>query len=522
VVCTNKLKRLVRIREHLANRKVKRKLAETKKEGTMNHKTWFSLVISSSLVLLLVVACGAPQAAPASTPTPPTAAPSPVPTIEAGTPVVIDTDMGIDDVMAILYMLQRPEVEVKAITVAGDGLVHCDAGTRHALGLVAIAGAKNIPIACGRDKPLQGDHTFPRGWRDGADNLMGLTWREGGAVSSQSAVDLIKSTIKSSPKKVALLTLGPLTNVAEALQADPKLIDNVHMITIMGGAVDVPGNVTGVPLSAPNRTAEFNIFVDPDAANIVFRSGAPITLVPLDATNHAPLAKYFYRALKDQHATPAGTAVFDLLKANTYVFQPGTYYWWDPVAAVISTDDSIGKFETKRLSVIEAEGEESGRTKVVDGGTNIRVVMSVDAPRFEEVFLSTLNGGKAATIDRTEPTPGATAKMSVAIEGDKCTYSGPKNIATGQIAIDWNVDNAHGKYALVVATLDKDKTFADLDAWPSTDQPPWLQIVTYVEATSGNHSTVTADVEDGPIYIVCFTAPPEEKMGTLGPIEVEP
>ena len=63
------------------------------------------------------------------TPTPPTAAPSPVPTTEAGTPVVIDTDMGIDDVMAILYMLQRPDVEVKAITVAGDGLVHCDAGT---------------------------------------------------------------------------------------------------------------------------------------------------------------------------------------------------------------------------------------------------------------------------------------------------------------------------------------------------------------------------------------------------------
>ena len=97
-----------------------------------------------------------------------------------------------------------------------------------------------------------------------------------------------------------------------------------------------------------------------------------------------------------------------------------------------------------------------------------------------------------------------------------------QRIATGQIAIDWNVDDADGKYALVVATLDKDKTFDDLDTWPSTDQPPWLQIVTYAEATSGSHSTVTADVEDGPIYIVCFTAPPEKKMGTLGPIEVGP
>ena len=260
----------------------------------MNHKTLFSQMIRFTLIGLLAVACGAPQSAPTPAPIPPaTVAPALASTAEARTPVVIDTDMGLDDVMAILYLLQRADVNVKAITVSGDGLVPCGPGTQHALGLIAIADAKDIPVACGRDKPLQGDHTFPRGWRDGADHLMGITWPEDDAVSNQSAGDLIKSAIKSSPKKVALLTLGPLTNVAEALQADPNLIDNVQMITIMGGAVDVPGNVTGVPLSAPNRTAEFNIFVDPRAANIVFKSGAPITLVPLDATNHAPLAKYF-------------------------------------------------------------------------------------------------------------------------------------------------------------------------------------------------------------------------------------
>jgi inosine-uridine nucleoside N-ribohydrolase len=472
----------------------------------MNRQTWSSWVMGSVWVLLLVAACGGSQSASTSVP----------PSEVTGTGLVIDTDMGIDDLMAILYMLQRTDVEVKAITVAGDGVAHCDAGTRHALGLVAIAGAKDIPVACGRDKPLQGDHAFPPGWRDGADNLQGITWPVGGAVSSQSAVDLIRSTIKSSPEKVALLTLGPLTNVAEALQADPALVDNVEMITIMGGAVDVPGNVAG------SSTAEYNIFVDPHAANIVFASGAPITLVPLDATNHAPIADDFYQALNDRHTTPAATAVFDLLKANSELLLSGGYYWWDPVAAVISTDDSIGKFEAQRLSVIEAEGEESGRTHVSDGGTSIRVAMSVDAPRFEEVFLSTLNGGKAVTIVRTEPTPGAAAQMSVAIEGDQCTYSGPKEIAAGQIAIDWNVDEAHAYYGLAVVTLDEGKTFADLDRWPSTDPPSWLQIVTFRETTAGNHSTVTARVRGGPIYIVCFTRPPDKKMGTLGPIGVAP
>ncbi len=489
----------------------------------MNHQKFTLRMLGAMLLVALLVGCGVPAAVSIPVPSSPASATAPAPasTPDPSTPVVIDTDMDIDDVIAILYMLQRSDVEVKAITVAGDGLAHCEAGTRHALGLIAIAGAKDIPVACGRDKPLQGDHTFPRDWRDDADNLMGIVWPEGGAVSSQAAVDLIKSTIKSSPQKVALLALGPLTNVAGTLLADPNLIDNVQMITIMGGAVNVAGNVTGVPLAAPNRTAEFNIFVDPYAANIVFKSGAPITLVPLDATNHAPIAKYFYRALKDQHATPVGAAVFDLLKANASIFQSGTYYWWDPVAAVISTDDSIGKFEIKHLEVIEAEGADSGRVDVVDSGPDIRVAMSVDAPHFEDVFLRTLNGGGAVTIDRTEPTPSPLAKMAVTIEGDKCDYNGPQKIAVGQIAMDWNVDEAHDKYGLIVATLDKDKSFADLDAWPSTDQPPWLQVVTYAEANPDSHSTVTAEVEEGSIYIVCFTAPPEKKMGTLGPIEVE-
>lgn len=171
--------------------------------------------------------------------------------------------------------------------------------------------------------------------------------------------------------------------------------------------------------------------------------------------------------------------------------------------------------------MIEAEGTESGRTSVTEGGSNIRVTMSIDTPCFEEVLLSTFNGGQAVTIDRTEPTPNATAKITVTFEGDQCTYNGPKKIGVGQITIDWNIDKAHDGFALVVATLDKGKTFSDLDAWPSTDQPPWLQVVAYAEANSGSQPTVTADVEEGPIYIVWFTAPPEKKMGTLGPIEVE-
>jgi len=481
----------------------------------MNHTTLFVQMMRFTLIGLLAVACGAPQAAPT-----PTMMPSPVPNSEVGTPVVIDTDLGLDDVMAILYLLQRPDLKVKAITVSGTGLVHCDPGTQHALGLIAIAGAQDIPVACGRDKPLQGDHTFPRDWREGADSTLGLTWPAGGTVSRQTAVELITSIVKSSPQKVMVVTLGPLTNLAEALQNDPKLIDNIKMIAIMGGAVDVPGNVEGIPLSAPNRTAEFNIFVDPQAANIVLKSGAPITLVPLDATNHAPIPRYFYKALKDNHLTPAATAVFDLFKANPHLYQSGTYFWWDPVAAVAATDDGVATFETKKLSVVEAEGAEVGRTKAANDGAEVRVAMTVDAERLEQVFLSTLNGGQAVTIDRTVVTPEPNATVTFA--EDKCTYKAAQQLPLGQVGIDWIVeDKNHDKFGLAVLTLDQGKSIKDLAAWTSTDQPPWSQLVAFHEAAPGSRSIVTAEVEEGPIYFVCFTAYPEMILGALGPIEVK-
>jgi hypothetical protein len=159
-------------------------------------------------------------------------------------PVVIDTDMAADDWMAVLYLLRRPDVAVKAITVAGDGEANCEPGTRHALGLVALANRGVIPVACGRTTPLQGDHAFPAQWRADVDSLLGLTLPTTTAtMTQQTEVDLLTSVIGASPQPVVLLTLGPLTNVAEALQRTPALVKKLAMIYIMGGAVEVPGNI---------------------------------------------------------------------------------------------------------------------------------------------------------------------------------------------------------------------------------------------------------------------------------------
>ncbi len=159
----------------------------------------------------------------------------------------------------------------------------------------------------------------------------------------------------------------------------------------MGGAVDVPGNVGASGVGINNTTAEWNIYVDPYAANIVLQSSAPIALVPLDATNHVPLTAKFYNRLKSNHTSPEATFVFDVLTQQKAFIDSGGYYFWDPLAAAILADESLATFQNKNLCVVETEGPESGWTKSGNGCPEVRVAVSADGGRFEEIFLNTLN-----------------------------------------------------------------------------------------------------------------------------------
>lgn len=351
------------------------------------------LALLLCIATLMVAACAS---APTSAPQEPS-----YPAIGATRAVVIDTDMAVDDWMAILYLLQRPDVVVEAITVTGAGEAHCDAGTRNALDLAAPAGNADIPVSCGRETPLQGDHTFPASWRERVDTLAGLSLPSSpDPPSTQSAVELLTSTIQSAPQKVVLVTLGPLTNVAEALQCEPSLVANIEMIYIMGGAVNVPGNLQVPGADIDNSVAEWNIYVDPHAAAVVFESGAPITLVPLDATQHAPVTMAFYRRLGADHTTPEADFVYRVLTGMEDFINSGDYFFWDPLAAAVATDEGLVTIQPATLKVVEEEGPESGQTLVAEGGSSIRLCTAADGARFEEVFLNTLNGrGPWAPVD---------------------------------------------------------------------------------------------------------------------------
>jgi inosine-uridine nucleoside N-ribohydrolase len=341
-------------------------------------KVAFALV---SAALLLLAGCGSQS-------------PAPDPSLiqrQTPKPVIYDTDMAHEDMFAALFLLSHPNVDVRAITVTGTGEAHCGPGVENALSLVAVSGLEDIPVACGREAPLEGNHEFPAEWRKGADEAYGTLLAEGRAPSELSAPDLIINIIQSSSEPITIVVVGPLTNVADAIQKDSGIGSNIKAIYIMGGAVDVEGNVGNSGVDIDNKFAEWNIYIDPAAANIVFHSGIPIVLVPLDATRDVPITRNFYRALENNRNSAPANLVYEILTANLDFVDSGGFQFWDSLTAAIFTDESITAFEEIQLTVVEEEGSESGYTKPDPNGPAIRVATNADREKFERLLLTVLN-----------------------------------------------------------------------------------------------------------------------------------
>ena len=205
--------------------------------------------------------------------------------------IIIDTDPGQDDAVAILLALASPEeIDLLGITcVAGN--VPLDLTSKNARIVCELAGKPDVKVFAGCDRPLGRDlvtaeHVHGRTGLDGPD-LPDPTM----ALQDGHAVDFIIDTLRSEPAgSVTLCPIGPLTNIATAFKKAPDIIDRVQEIVLMGGAYFELGNVT--------PTAEFNIYVDPQAADIVFRSGVPLVVMPLDVTHQALVTKPRNEALR--------------------------------------------------------------------------------------------------------------------------------------------------------------------------------------------------------------------------------
>ncbi|WP_170752739.1 nucleoside hydrolase [Ruegeria lacuscaerulensis] len=230
--------------------------------------------------------------------------------------IIIDTDPGQDDAVAILLALASPdEIDVLGITaVAGN--VPLELTAKNARIVCELAGHTDVPVYAGCDRPLNRPLVT-------AEHVHGKTGLDGPVLPDPQmplaqghAVDFIIDTLRAQePGTVTLCPLGPLTNIATAFTKAPDIVDRIQEIVLMGGAYFEVGNIT--------PAAEFNIYVDPEAADIVFKSGAPIVVMPLDVTHDAlvtPHRNDAFRALDSKvgHAVAEMTDFFERFDKEKY------------------------------------------------------------------------------------------------------------------------------------------------------------------------------------------------------------
>ncbi len=302
---------------------------------------------------------------------------------------MIDCDVGVDDALALILAFHSRELEVKAVTGV-NGNVPLEQVFENIKKVLSLIQPLNKPIiAKGADRPLKGKTIYAHSVH-GKDGLGGARieraeGEEWWQFFSGPADELITKMARQYPEELTLIATGPLTNLALALKRDQEGMKKLKAVAIMGGALRTNGNIT------PH--AEFNIFSDPLAAQIVLESGLPITLVPLDVTHQVSLTPQWM----EERVTPIKSSISKfVIEATGYDLIMRQFrnkeliHLHDPLAVGAVVDPDLVIRERLSLHVETEEGEHYGRTSEVDEGPKVGVCLGVDAKGFLELFLSRL------------------------------------------------------------------------------------------------------------------------------------
>jgi len=292
--------------------------------------------------------------------------------------VIIDTDIGddIDDALALAFALNSPELNLRAVTTVFGSV---EVRTKLALKLLKTFGREDIPVGMGIGKPL-----LERFYRADARNRVpnqAAVLLDSDVLpqpSPRHAVDLIISTVMAARGKITLIPVGSLTNIAVAIVKEPRLVERAELV-VMGGVVSQP-------------IAEHNIRCDPEAAEIVFGSGIPMTMVGLDVTRKCFLGKEDVSRLESR-----GLATTDLLADMLRAWRGGKERYpvlHDPLAVAVSFDSTLVEMRLKLVKV-ETKGDFTrGFTLALDGEKpNVQVCVDVDSGRFIKLFMNRILGG---------------------------------------------------------------------------------------------------------------------------------
>jgi len=319
--------------------------------------------------------------------------------------VVIDTDPGVDDAMAILLALNSPELKVEALTVV-PGNVDGRQGLENALRLVSLAGRCDVAVAGGAQHPLNQKLITAQFWH-GPNGLAGVELPGSKCKADpRFGPDLIIELVHKYPHEITLIPVGPLTNIALAVSKDPSIASLVKNIVIMGGSI-TGGNVNGA--------AEANIYGDPEAAAIVFNAGWTVTMICSDVGERTLITRKYLADLQALHGPEsdfiAKLADFYLTRSEKSGYQGAAMY--DPLAVATVIDSSLVTLKDMHVDV-ETKGEftrgetvanrmGSNEKNVLHGDhyeiegvielkANARVCLASDADRFLQLFISRIKG----------------------------------------------------------------------------------------------------------------------------------
>lgn len=307
-------------------------------------------------------------------------------TISSPKRILIDTDPGIDDSAAILLALASPELQVEGLSIV-HGNCSVDQGVRNALAVLELAEATEIAVARGCELPL----VQPSLLAPETHGQTGLGYAQlpppRTKPLAQHACDFLIDRILSAPGEITIVAIGPLTNLALALRKEPRLAAAIKELFIMGGAIRHEGNTT--PL------AEFNTYVDPHATHIVFHSGIPTTLVPLDVTYQCILTEAH---LQELEKIPSPIPAF-LRQATRFYMEFHDRYQAirgcvinDPLALALTFQPDLCDYETLYVDVDISGGVCMGKTfadfyRISGKPANLRVALGVHAEAFLDLFV---------------------------------------------------------------------------------------------------------------------------------------
>lgn len=360
----------------------------------------YALSFARAAALALAILCACSGLAPVF------AAPVTTPLPSTPRKVIIDTDPGTDDAIAILLALNSPELDVRGITVV-PGNVTAEQGLKNALTLVSLANRCDIPVAGGAQHPLFQKTITAEFWH-GANGLADVPTPPSKCTADpRFAADMIIQMVHASPHEITLLPIGPLTNIALAVEKDPSIVPLVKEVILMGGSIS-GGNV--------NASAEANIYGDPEAAQIVFQAGWPLTMVGLDVGDktlyghpqldqlrktHGPQNDFlvgvfeFLLGLEVKYGTGGGTPMYDPLAIAQAI--DSTILTTLPMHVDVETrgDYTRGETVANRRNSVERNVLHGDRY-VIEGldtvPANAHVAVNVDPEKFFQLFNSRLAG----------------------------------------------------------------------------------------------------------------------------------